>query len=160
MNSQKLKNRPPKDFYTSGSIIIDFFKSIIINFLKIFNLDIYRTKYYERVERNFWLPFIKEQDRVKRDKEKRDQLIKENTKPDFNDWKLNISNDFESYVFKYYPKVQEIKDKMESAGSLFTQMSGTGSTVYGFFESIEKAEYADANMPDEYLTFISVPLEI
>ena len=32
------------------------------SFLKIFNLDIYRTKYYERVERNFWLPFIKEQD--------------------------------------------------------------------------------------------------
>ena len=62
MNSQKLKNRPSKNLYTSGSIIIDFFKSIIRNFLKIFNLDIYRTKYYERSERNFWLPFIKEQD--------------------------------------------------------------------------------------------------
>ena len=61
MNDQKLKNRPPKDFYTTGSIIIDFFKSIIRNFLKIFNLDIYRTKYYERVERNFWLPFINKQ---------------------------------------------------------------------------------------------------
>ena len=62
MNSQKLKNRPPKDFYTSGSIIIDFLKSIIRNLLKIFNLDIYRTKYYERVETDFWIPFYKEQD--------------------------------------------------------------------------------------------------
>ena len=62
MSSQKLKNRPLKGFYGSGSIIIDFLKSIIKNLLKIFNLDIYRTKYYERVERDFWLPFIKKQD--------------------------------------------------------------------------------------------------
>ena len=62
MNDQKLKNRPLKDIYGSGSIIIDFLKSIIKNFLKIFNLDIYRTKYYEPVETDFWIPFYKEQD--------------------------------------------------------------------------------------------------
>lgn len=82
-------------------------------------------------------------------------VIKQNTKPDFNKWSLHVSNDFESYVLNNYQEVREIKDKMESSGSLFTQMSGTGSTVYGFFESIEKAENTAALMPDDYLTFIS-----
>jgi 4-diphosphocytidyl-2C-methyl-D-erythritol kinase len=56
-----------------------------------------------------------------------------------------------------YREVREVKEKMEDAGSLFTQMSGTGSTVYGFFENIDKAENTAALMPDSYLSFISFP---
>lgn len=85
------------------------------------------------------------------------EVIKKNSKPNFSEWKSCVINDFESYVLDNYREVREIKDKMESSGSLFTQMSGTGSTVYGFFESIEKAEEASVLMPDDYLTFISLP---
>ena len=91
MNSQKLKNRLPKDFYTSGSIIIDFLKSIIKNLLKIFNLDIYRTKYYERVETDFWIPFYKEQDNHLM------KLYKEGLKKSKGEWCDNFSKKLRFY---------------------------------------------------------------
>ena len=91
MNGQKLKNKPPKSFYTSGSIIIDFLKSIIRNLLKIFNLDIYRTKYYERVETNFWIPFYKEQDNHLM------KLYKEGLQKTEGDWSENFSRQLRYY---------------------------------------------------------------
>ena len=83
------------------------------------------------------------------------EIIKSGTEPDFDKWKENVSNDFEAYILKNYAKIRGIKVKMEEAGALFTQMSGTGSTVYGFFESIGNAENCAASMPEDYLTFIS-----
>jgi 4-diphosphocytidyl-2-C-methyl-D-erythritol kinase len=85
------------------------------------------------------------------------EIIKTGIEPDFNNWKLHVSNDFEPYILKNYSEVKEIKEKMEKAGTLFAQMSGTGSTVYGFFEGIEEAENTAARMPEDYLTFISYP---
>lgn len=84
-------------------------------------------------------------------------VIRQSPKPDYDKWNTHVSNDFETYVLSNYQEVREIKEKMESSGSLFTQMSGTGSTVYGFFESIEIAESTADLMPDEYLSFISYP---
>jgi 4-diphosphocytidyl-2-C-methyl-D-erythritol kinase len=45
-----------------------------------------------------------------------------------------FQNDFEQVVFGKYPKVGEIKDDMHEHGAVFSSMSGSGSTVYGFFE--------------------------
>ncbi len=42
-------------------------------------------------------------------------------------------NDFEEPVFKKYPQIGKIKDKMYERGAVFSLMSGSGSTVYGFF---------------------------
>lgn len=85
------------------------------------------------------------------------ETVKQSTTPDFEKWKLNVSNDFEPSVFRDHGDIKMIKDRMEEAGSLFTQMSGTGSTVYGFFETIDDAENTAASMPDSYLSFISLP---
>ena len=47
-----------------------------------------------------------------------------------------LTNDFEHPVFERYPFLADIKKDFLSAGAVFAGMSGTGSSVFGFF--IEK----------------------
>ena len=49
------------------------------------------------------------------------------------EWKESITNDFEQFVFKLYPEIEDIKISLYRAGALFSSMSGSGSTVYGIF---------------------------
>ncbi len=49
------------------------------------------------------------------------------------EWKDQIINDFEKTVFKRHPVIGVLKDKLYSAGALYSSMSGSGSTVYGIF---------------------------
>lgn len=46
-----------------------------------------------------------------------------------------IVNDFEIPVFERFPIIGQIKSEMYSQGAEFALMSGSGSSVYGFFES-------------------------
>ncbi|MFM2232300.1 MAG: hypothetical protein RJB31_1001 [Bacteroidota bacterium] len=50
-------------------------------------------------------------------------------------WKDNLINDFEEPVFNAFPEIANIKEKLYDAGALYASMTGTGSTVYGIFES-------------------------
>ncbi len=54
------------------------------------------------------------------------------------EWKGKIINDFENSVFRQYPKIKEIKDHLYKYGAVYASMSGSGSSVYGFF--IEKPD--------------------
>jgi len=58
------------------------------------------------------------------------------------DWKTIFRNDFEKSVFELYPQIGFIKGKMYSNGAYFSAMSGSGSTVFGLFESRLEAENA------------------
>jgi 4-diphosphocytidyl-2-C-methyl-D-erythritol kinase len=49
------------------------------------------------------------------------------------EWKESITNDFEQYVFKLYPEIEDIKISLYKAGALYSSMSGSGSTVFGIF---------------------------
>lgn len=51
------------------------------------------------------------------------------------EWKNTIKNDFEVSVFKHYPEVREIKETMYDLGAVYASMSGSGSSVYGLFET-------------------------
>lgn len=66
-----------------------------------------------------------------------------------------ITNDFEEYVFNSYPEIEQIKEKLYLAGSKFTLMSGSGSTIYGIFDNFEKANLACNHLPAHYFKFIS-----
>lgn len=66
-----------------------------------------------------------------------------------------ITNDFEEYVFKTYPKVYQIKEKLYQYGSKFALMTGSGSTVFGIFENVETAKKVKKSFPLGYFTFIS-----
>ena len=66
-----------------------------------------------------------------------------------------VTNDFEKFVLEKYSEVKNIKEMMYENGALFSLMSGSGSTVYGIFENIEKAEITLNKFPNNYLKFIS-----
>ena len=54
---------------------------------------------------------------------------------DFSAYKRAITNDFETPVFERFPVIARIKAEMISAGADFALMSGSGSSVYGFFRT-------------------------
>ncbi len=51
----------------------------------------------------------------------------------------NMGNLLEQVTVKKYPVIEEIKSFMKQQGALGAQMSGSGPTVYGIFESKETA---------------------
>lgn len=53
-----------------------------------------------------------------------------------------IGNSFEKSVFASYPETGEIKEKMLSSGARASLMSGSGSAVFGIFDSEESAKNA------------------
>lgn len=52
-----------------------------------------------------------------------------------NRWKENIKNDFEDSVFKDHPELKNIKAKMYTLGAVYASMSGSGSAIFGIFET-------------------------
>ena len=53
-------------------------------------------------------------------------------------WKGRVVNDFEKSVFEQFFGIKEIKDYLYEKGAVYASMSGSGSSVYGFFK--EKPE--------------------
>ncbi len=51
------------------------------------------------------------------------------------EWKSILKNDFEETVFRKYPHIKLVKDKLYALGATYASMSGSGSAVYGIFES-------------------------
>ena len=51
------------------------------------------------------------------------------------EWKDTIKNDFEKSVFAKYPAIEDFKNKLYKMGAVYASMSGSGSSVYGIFES-------------------------
>ncbi|MBI5056002.1 MAG: 4-(cytidine 5'-diphospho)-2-C-methyl-D-erythritol kinase [Nitrospirae bacterium] len=59
-----------------------------------------------------------------------------------------VSNDLESVVIKGYPVISEIKERLKEQESVFSMMSGSGSTVFGVFGSAQAAEKASGTFQD------------
>lgn len=49
------------------------------------------------------------------------------------EWKQLVTNDFEKSVFEKLTVLREIKERMYQGGAVYAAMSGSGSTIYGFF---------------------------
>jgi len=61
----------------------------------------------------------------------------------------SLYNDLESVVIQRFPEIQALKDRLRTAGAQGVLMSGSGSAVFGLFESLEKAESAFADLKKE-----------
>lgn len=80
------------------------------------------------------------------------QALKQ-SKYDISILKNELVNDFELVIFEKYPEIADIKSKLYSFGAVYSQMSGSGSAVFGLFQSEEKALKAKAHFSlyDSYL---------
>lgn len=70
------------------------------------------------------------------------------------DFKKFVVNDFEASVLKSYPEIAELKEHLYKKGAFFALMSGSGSSVYGLFSDIKKAEEAANELPSAYFKYI------
>jgi 4-diphosphocytidyl-2-C-methyl-D-erythritol kinase len=69
-----------------------------------------------------------------------------------------LRNDFENPVFSRFPAIREIKETMNREGAVFALMSGSGSSVYGFFADETRASTAARLCHDRgYRTFLTEP---
>lgn len=50
-------------------------------------------------------------------------------------WKEEMVNDFEAPIFKLHPELAEIKEKLYQQGAKYAAMSGSGSALFGIFET-------------------------
>jgi len=65
----------------------------------------------------------------------------------------DLSNDLESVTVTSFPVIAEIKDMLRRQGAVFSLMSGSGSAVFGVFDSRRQAEEASGFLK-EYWTAV------
>ena len=58
------------------------------------------------------------------------------------EWKNLLKNDFEPSVFSAHPELSLIKEQIYGFGAEYASMSGSGSSIFGIFESANMAENA------------------
>lgn len=51
-------------------------------------------------------------------------------------WRSTVHNDFEDNLFPKYPELAQLKADLYALGAAYASLSGSGSTVYGIFESL------------------------
>ena len=57
-----------------------------------------------------------------------------------------LYNDLEPVVIQRFPEIQVVKDELGAWGALGVLLSGSGSTVFGIFDDLEKARVACAGL--------------
>ena len=50
-------------------------------------------------------------------------------------WREVVKNDFENHLFAKYPVLAQTKAQLYDAGAVYASMTGSGSTLFGIFES-------------------------
>lgn len=71
----------------------------------------------------------------------------------------HVRNDFEVSVFAQHPVLQEIKQRLLTLGASYASMSGSGSTMYGLFTSVDNVDTMRAAFPgmDVYVCRVAPP---
>lgn len=64
-----------------------------------------------------------------------DRHLRQEIETPMNQWKDRIVNDFEKSAFVKYPLLLSLKKDLYEAGASYASMSGSGSSLYGIFES-------------------------
>lgn len=80
--------------------------------------------------------------------------LKEALKLPLNKWEGLVKNDFEENLLSKYPAIAETKKTLYKQGALYASMTGSGSTVYGIFETEKdlKAQFTGFSVWQGYLS--------
>jgi 4-diphosphocytidyl-2-C-methyl-D-erythritol kinase len=65
----------------------------------------------------------------------------------------HFRNDFEQFIFPSYEELPSIKEKLLAAGAAYASLTGSGSGLFGIFDSSEKAALARRSFAS-YRTFL------
>lgn len=57
-------------------------------------------------------------------------------------WRDLLQNDFETSIFSEFPQLRKIKEELYTNHAMYASMSGSGSALFGIFESVNMAEIA------------------
>jgi len=68
-----------------------------------------------------------------------------------------VRNDFEPVVFNRYEEVRHIKETLLREGAVFALMSGSGSSVFGFYRDETTAQHSAELLGKNCFTFITPP---
>ena len=71
-----------------------------------------------------------------------------------------VFNDLEHVVINSFPVIAEIKNRLLEQGAGFALMSGSGSTVFGVFDSHEKAVEASRAFPDFWTAAVETVVNV
>ena len=71
-------------------------------------------------------------------------------------WGL-FENDFERVICETYPEISHNIKSLQKAGSLYASLSGSGSTVFGVFDDLQKANSLKDSFI-QYRTFLASPV--
>jgi 4-diphosphocytidyl-2C-methyl-D-erythritol kinase len=58
-------------------------------------------------------------------------------------------NRFEEAVFALQPRTAEVAKRVNALGAIFTQMSGSGPTLVGYFSDVREAQQAREILAEE-----------
>ena len=72
------------------------------------------------------------------------------------EWSL-LENDFEKVVLSTYPEIREIKNELQKSDSLFSSLSGSGSTMFGVYDNLESVRKS-SDLFNEYQTYEALPV--
>jgi 4-diphosphocytidyl-2-C-methyl-D-erythritol kinase len=69
--------------------------------------------------------------------------------------RTGIENDFEKVVFPQSPELRDMKRALERAGSVYASLSGSGSTLYGLFQTRSAAVRAAGSLRKQGLRAVA-----
>lgn len=67
---------------------------------------------------------------------RRGESLEDLIKLPVHEWKNYIKNDFEITIFPQHPELKDIKEELYNMGALYASLSGSGSSLYGIFQSV------------------------
>ena len=105
------------------------------NELEDFQIDLskyYLTLLYPNIHSSTSLAY---KNVLKRNTFDENHSLKNLLKQPIKDWKHTIENDFEKSVFETIPSLPKIKQQLYDCGALYASMSGSGSAMFGIFET-------------------------
>ncbi len=69
-----------------------------------------------------------------------EKSLRDTIKLPVKEWKNVIHNYFENTIFSKYPEISRIKKELYNLGAIYASMSGSGSALYGIFDSVPEVE--------------------